>query len=244
MCCVGLQKAIVEVKTLVPQIATRVKAAFPKLKLRVAFVPYRDYAEHDRDDKEKCDFTVSFEGPKSTFVMAVEKVEADGGGDEAEDVFSGLERAATLKWVSKTRVLIHIGDAPCHGKEFHNGASDAHPLGDSKGRDIKTILETLRYDCQVLTYMFCHVNDSTKKMLSVFKERGPQGGWIQEQALSNISQLLEAVVAASTTSISESSRVFDRSGPTVSRYVHVDWKKEVPDWKTIKKHQAVQYRYR
>lgn len=239
-----MQVAIVEVKTLVPQIATRVKAAFPKLKLRVAFVPYRDYAEHDRDDKDKCDFTDDFEGPRSKFVTAVGKVEATGGGDEAEDVFSGLERAATLKWASKTRVLIHIGDAPCHGTEFHNGAGDSHPKGDSKGRDIKKLLETLRYDCQVLTYMFCHVNESTKKMLSVFQERGPQGGWIQEQKLAHMSQLLEAVVSASTTSISESSRVFDRSGPTVSRYVHVDWKKEVPDWRTIKEQKAVQYKYK
>ena len=42
-----------------------------------------------------------------------------GGGDAAEDVFSGIEAAQALKWQAGSRILVHVTDAPCHGSEFH-----------------------------------------------------------------------------------------------------------------------------
>lgn len=38
----------------------------------------------------------------------------------------GIKAAADLNWESATRLLYHIGDAPCHGTEYHDG-----DLGDS-----------------------------------------------------------------------------------------------------------------
>lgn len=43
---------------------------------------------------------------------------AINGNDPIEDVAGGLKAATTLNWKAVTRVLIHIGDAPCHGREF------------------------------------------------------------------------------------------------------------------------------
>ena len=43
---------------------------------------------------------------------------APGGGDAAEDVFSGIEAAQALQWQAGSRVLVHVADAPCHGSEF------------------------------------------------------------------------------------------------------------------------------
>lgn len=51
------------------------------------------------------------------------------------DVTGGLEEALNLSWQSATRILYHIGDAPCHGApEFHDLGDDypgVHRLRDS-----------------------------------------------------------------------------------------------------------------
>ncbi|CAB4402147.1 unnamed protein product [Rhizophagus irregularis] len=42
-----------------------------------------------------------------------------GGGDTPEDVLGGLNEAITkMNWKNGTRVLLHIGDSPPHGKKF------------------------------------------------------------------------------------------------------------------------------
>lgn len=184
-----------------------------------------------------------FAGPESIFVSAVAKVKASGGGNPLADVFSGLERVAALNWRFKTRVLIHIGDMPCHGKEFHDGLRDDYPDGDLKGRDISKLLAALRHDCQILNYLFCHITDYTKKMMKVFRERAPQGGWIHEEELDKISDLLEVVVSASCGSIAVSSRIVGE-GPSVFRYVPVAWKKEIPQWSNIRRQKGVQFSYK
>ena len=64
------------------------------------------------------DFTDSVD----TFKRFCDPIIADGGGDIPEDVFGGLEKAGELGWTTdgSTRVLFHIADAPCHGREYHS----------------------------------------------------------------------------------------------------------------------------
>jgi hypothetical protein len=118
------------------------------VKLRVAFVAYRDY--EDDSVTEKCEFTDQL----STFTQALSKVDAIGGGDVAEDVFSGLQSIASLNWTSQNRLLFHIADAPCHGCRFHNGVTDKFPQGDKFGRRIEDLLSSLRMDCKITKYFF------------------------------------------------------------------------------------------
>ena len=54
------------------------------------------------------------------FKSFVGSVRATGGGDAAEDVFSGIEAAQALAWEAGSRILVHVADAPCHGCEFHD----------------------------------------------------------------------------------------------------------------------------
>ena len=63
-------------KKKVPDIAASVKKQWPDLKLRVAFAPYRDYEDFDRDDQETCDFTNDFSGSQSAFVKALSGISA------------------------------------------------------------------------------------------------------------------------------------------------------------------------
>lgn len=48
---------------------------------------------------------------------------ADGGGDGPEAVLDGLHLSSLLHWEqSKEKFMFVIGDAPPHGKDFHNGS--------------------------------------------------------------------------------------------------------------------------
>lgn len=171
----------------------------------------------------------------------------DGGEDEAEDVFSGLERVASLGWKSRTRVLVHIGDAPCHGAQFHDlhggELHDRYPGGDAKGRDISSLLQTLRDQCQIIGYLFCHVNDSTKKMISVFKRECDDANWIKEEQLCNIGKLADVMVKVSASSISQSIQVGD-SRHVIRKYVTLPVTPTEPLWQNIALERATQIKYK
>lgn len=47
------------------------------------------------------------------------------------------QKVTELSWQSTTRLLIHFGDAPCHGNNYHGGYArngpDSYPGGDPTG---------------------------------------------------------------------------------------------------------------
>lgn len=59
-------------------------------------------------------------------IQFLDKVEATGGGDAAEDVVGGLEKALNdFKFTTEGHNLVFlIADCPCHGKQYHNIQSD------------------------------------------------------------------------------------------------------------------------
>ena len=157
------------VKDSIVSIADQIRSTFPALQLRTAFVAYRDY--DDAQPVEVLDF-VDHATSHSRFQSFVQAIEADGGADEAEDIFSGLAAAASLSWKSANRVLVHMADAPCHGNEFYMGTkvNDTYPGGDKLGRSAANLLTRLRLKASVNSYLFCHLNSSTHRMLQRFKE--------------------------------------------------------------------------
>ena len=45
-----------------------------------------------------------------------------------------MQEVLKLSWKSSTKLLIHFGDAPAHGSQYHNGrASDKYAAGDPHG---------------------------------------------------------------------------------------------------------------
>ena len=96
-----------EIRSMVDQI----KRSNPQCVMKLAFVGYTDY----NDPKPpQLDFTEDMQA----FHATLDSVKAGGGGDGAEDVFTGLQDAGKLTWSSGNRVLIHIADYPCHGQEL------------------------------------------------------------------------------------------------------------------------------
>lgn len=47
-----------------------------------------------------------------------------------------LQKVLDLNWHASTRVLVHLADYPCHGRQYHDYTSvehDAHMDGDPSG---------------------------------------------------------------------------------------------------------------
>lgn len=74
----------------------------------------RDYADDPSVQ------TLPFTADLAAFKTIVGSIAATGGGDAAEDVFSGLQAVAQLDWQAGSRVLVHVADCPCHGFAYHN----------------------------------------------------------------------------------------------------------------------------
>eukprot|EP00438_Fugacium_kawagutii_P004899 Skav229212 [mRNA] locus=scaffold2439:88556:89158:+ [translate_table: standard] len=82
-------------------------------RVRVAVVGYRDY--DDDAPKVVHPFTTNVDQTKAF----LQDLEAEGGGDQCEDVLSGLEEAAKLEWSSTAKVLYLLSQTPHHGWRFH-----------------------------------------------------------------------------------------------------------------------------
>jgi hypothetical protein len=96
------------------------------IKIRVSIVSYRDIGQPEQ--YVILPFTDDASAPK----QFLEKLGTKGGIDYPEDVAGGLQKALEQKWESKTRYAVIIGDAPAHGKKYHN-FSDRFQGGDPTG---------------------------------------------------------------------------------------------------------------
>jgi hypothetical protein len=215
--------------------------------MRVAFAPYRDYEDTVKDDDEACDFTSSFTGADSTFVRALSRVRASGGGDDAEDVFTGIARVAGFNWNASNRLLIHIADAPCHGIQFHDGVGDHYPAGDKYGRSIDDQLKLLFERCKVSTYFFCHLNTSTRKMLQEFKRASGGALTIVEEQFANITNIPEKVVTLCRGTIQKTLTVVAGGAAHITadmKYLNEVVVTAIPSWSDIPLQTGSHYKHK
>ncbi|KAG2489220.1 hypothetical protein HYH03_012242 [Edaphochlamys debaryana] len=246
----SMQKSIDTVRKEVNSIARAVRDRFPALCLRVAFVCYRDYndaapitsldfVEFPRSASARSSVTAGGQEGDRVFQDFVAGIKADGGDDDAEDVFSGLEAAAALSWRSANRLLVHIADAPMHGQRYHtfdctaNPKRDAYPEGDKNGRSGADILDRLRRGACVTKYYFAHLNSCTQKMIDTFREECGDPDWIQSDTLSNVSQLPELIVEVCSSTVAGTLatapvRGLGRSGRR--EVIRLPISRLVPDW--------------
>jgi len=116
-CTSSMSSYIEQVQEKINEIVSDLKSRFENFSLRLAFVGYRDYTEKSYDQLIIIDFLDDIE----TFRVLVSEIQAFGGGDECEDIFSGLNEVTKLEWSNESRILFHVCDAPCHGSRFHLG---------------------------------------------------------------------------------------------------------------------------
>lgn len=88
---------------------------------RLALVAYRD-APPECDDDYQARVVQDFTTDTAAFNGAVDSLDADGGCDEYESVYSGIMQGLSLGWrPSVTRVLVAIGDANGHSPDPATG---------------------------------------------------------------------------------------------------------------------------
>ncbi|KAL4477124.1 hypothetical protein ABPG72_008858 [Tetrahymena utriculariae] len=150
-------------KTQIINILNTLKQQFSNSTFRAGFVAYRDHCDTNRI--EKFPFISSKYENLENFIG---KLVATGGGDGPEDLAGGLFTAIhELSWISKTKNLFIIADAPCHGKKYHS-TSDDYPEGCPKGINIEGLIETLAKRNIELSVL--DINTSTNLMFSIFQD--------------------------------------------------------------------------
>lgn len=163
--CTGSMKPYIdEVKQTLNKIADKLKLKFKSFELRCSFVGYRDHA----DLKHRI-VLLPFSNDIEQFKSFVTDIRAGGGGDLCEDTFGGLEQVCNLDWSNPSRILLHISDAPCHGKQFHDeSVNDDYPDGDPRGLQLSDLLRCLIK--KRISYYFAEINKSTAKMVQEFNK--------------------------------------------------------------------------
>ena len=175
-CTGSMQRQIDSVRDGIEQIVDEAKTIHRSLVLRVAFVGYRDPLDQpETDESTIIDFTQDIQ----KFKGEMRGVAATGGGDGCEDVASGLRGVLeALSWGEdgdpnqnqwqgrRTRVLLHISDAPSHGAQFHGSSVlDHHPYGD---HGMPALLDQL--NDRKIDYYFGKLRDDTDIMVQRFNE--------------------------------------------------------------------------
>jgi hypothetical protein len=228
--CTGSMKQYISAaKNCILQVVHHMESTNPNIKLWVGFCGYRDHCDSDRI--QILDFTDSYSKFKS---YISDEVKAKGGGDAPEDVLGGLDAAINkMKWSHRTRVLLHLGDAPPHGRRFTN-KSDSYPDGDPNGLTEEGVLENIQ--SEEILYHFGKITNQTDKMIDIFRKI------MGEFPVFNLdtdckdpevltTKLFEAVCSSITSSVTLTS--ITEENVYVRRRRELELDKNVPDWKSI-----------
>jgi len=100
-----------EAKNHIVEIARSLNREIGGRDVRMAFVGYRDYQD---DGRVVCKQFVSANNTEEV-VSAILNEGPSGGGDEPEDVLSGMMAVRDLDWKGHLRICLHVCDAPPHG---------------------------------------------------------------------------------------------------------------------------------
>ncbi len=162
----------------------------------MAFVGYRDVCDDPKQRLAVLDFVrSSVSAENQEFCSFLGSMEAGGGGDDCEDVLTGMDAAVDLNWTSNNRTyvlaiqinlfscrshwyfilrLFHIADMPAHGDRFHaSNVTDNHPHFDSKhplGLTMEDLISRMKR--KKIDYSFCKITRNTDKMVRVMRQIG------------------------------------------------------------------------
>jgi Alpha-kinase family/von Willebrand factor type A domain len=139
-------------------------AFFNEAEVRMAVVGYKDHL--DNPNIAFIDFTPSADEVRSF----VDGLAATGGDDEPEDVLGGLQRALNASWKQKTRCIIHIADAPPHGRTLQNWPilGDFYPEPGSEPHHLTHGPLLQQLIGLNINYALLRINNSTDRMAFTF----------------------------------------------------------------------------
>ncbi|CAF3347746.1 unnamed protein product [Rotaria sp. Silwood2] len=196
-CTNSMRKYIDQVKQYIFNTVDLLQARFPHLKMRLAFAGYCDLNLSRDKQYSILDFTDVEE-----FHRFVSVVTCEYGGDACEDVLGGLQKVTEIKWERSVRTLIHIGDAPAHGRRYHDlsDKADNHLTNDSDGSiGYSSIQELIELKVK---YFFGRLKPATDKMIQQFRNYAENKMTIEVVDLNKFENLLPFIVESISESIS------------------------------------------
>eukprot|EP01039_Chlorochromonas_danica_P011803 gene11803-13285_t len=196
-CTGGMQSFILAIQYCVVLFAGLIRQLHPLLKLRIAFVGYRDFGDEDQL------VVHPFTEDASSISDFLQSQRAMGGGDEAEDVLGGLEGVKNvLDWLAKIRILYHIGDAPGHGVELHDSKVTDNRSNEFGEAHYRPVLRSL--DDKEIKYFFGKIKPRTDMMIAFFNQLVGFRNYILETPVGEPNELMNVVYETVVNSISQS----------------------------------------
>ncbi|CAG8534725.1 7126_t:CDS:1 [Paraglomus occultum] len=240
-CTGSMHGHIAAAKDCILQVVNYVKSTNPSIKICVGFCGYRDHCDGNKR-LQLLDFTSSCE----KFRSYLSRVPATGGGDTPEDVLGGLNAAITkLSWRNGTRILLHIGDSPPHGRRYHT-ADDCYPDGDPNGLTAESVLKEMQMEN--ILYFFGKVTNDTNTMVEVFRSIIGEFSvfdLIGGDPTTLIDRLYKAACSAITSSVTLTSTIgSDIKSVYSMRQKKLEMNTNEPDWEESKSHSGVLLWYR
>ena len=135
--------------------------------IKIGIVTYRDH-----DDEEKT-YLTNIETDLTDDIKEIKNIinniNYSGGKDEPEAVIDGLNAVLSdISWREKsTKFLVHILDAPCHGKKYNNLEGDKIE-NCPKNLNVEEILDNLRK--KGIEYFVIKINDTIDMMIEEFRK--------------------------------------------------------------------------
>jgi hypothetical protein len=158
-------------KEQVKSIVNDIKVAFfNEADVRMACVGYKDHG--DVNQIQFLDFTHSADEVFSF----LNELAATGGDDAPEDVLGGIRQALNATWQQQTRCIIHIADAPPHGKTLHdfsNSGSFATDRWVEPGSEPHNLTHEPLLKQMIglhINYALLRINGTTDRMALVFSQ--------------------------------------------------------------------------
>ena len=135
--------------------------------LKIGIVTYKDHEDEEKTylTNIETDLTSDIKNIKN-ILMNIQYI---GGKDEPEAVLDGLNTVLTeINWrKNSTKFLVHILDAPCHGKKYHNLEGDKIE-NCPKNLIYEDVLGNLRK--KGINYFVIKINDTIDLMIQEFKK--------------------------------------------------------------------------
>jgi len=138
----------------------KIKANSPGIDVRFGFEFYCDIS----DPENYCE--IDFETDIIKIKDIIDKIKAEGGEDDAEDVYGGFNKGLNLSWKSNARYAVLIADAPGHGKQYHeDDVDDDFPEGYPKGLILEDLMK--KYYKNNINLHLTRIANYTDKMYKI-----------------------------------------------------------------------------
>ncbi|RGB28116.1 kinase-like domain-containing protein [Rhizophagus diaphanus] len=200
-CTGSMGSHIAAARDCILKVTNYIKHTNPSIELWVGFYDYRDHNDGSLR-LQNFDFNDQYD-QFIQYMLNVTPSSSSNNDNAPEDVLGGLNAAITkMNWKNNTRILLHIGDNPPHGRNFTN-LTDNYPNGDPYGLTAENVLEKMK--SKNILYFFGKITNETDKMLEIF--RGiigeiPVFDLMEDDPIKLIENFIKSVSSSITTSVS------------------------------------------